>query len=144
VVAVMTEVGVVARQGDDWVIDPRGLATLVRSTRRRLALSQLELAERAGVDQKVISNIETLHVRRAPSPRVLQGLSRALGLSESELLRSLGFLADAPAPAETDVDAVYTAWQQQAATLDGIGDLERQAIMDAISLARRIRQSERD
>jgi transcriptional regulator with XRE-family HTH domain len=148
VVAVMAEVAVVAdgsveRNDDGWEIDPRTLAWLIKSTRQRLGISQIEVAARGNFDQKIVSNIETLRTRRAPSPRVVRGLQVALGIPETQILKALGYLADEPAEAESEVEAVYTAWAQQVATHDGIGDLERRAILDAINLARRIRESER-
>lgn len=56
----------------------------LREIRERRGLTQMELADLAGVSQSIISDIENEYV--SPTIRVLQKLAGALGVSVSELL----------------------------------------------------------
>ena len=61
------------------------LGDRLRAVRRRLGVSQVELAEKAGVEQQSISRVERnerLHMRSD----VLARLVKALGVSADELL----------------------------------------------------------
>jgi transcriptional regulator with XRE-family HTH domain len=66
------------------------LASMLRESREGLALSLLEVAERAGCSAGYVHKLEMNRVR-TPSPRVLAGLAEALGLSYQELMRSAGY-----------------------------------------------------
>jgi transcriptional regulator with XRE-family HTH domain len=57
----------------------------LRQIRRRAALSQQELAERAGTTQETISRLERGH--HAARGRTLRGLAAALGVDPSELMK---------------------------------------------------------
>jgi len=59
------------------------LATNLKENRRRLAMSQPELAELAGLSTHYVSMIEVS--RKFPSPEVLERLATALGIAPHEL-----------------------------------------------------------
>src|SRR5829696_9472589 len=63
--------------------DPAHLAALVRRRRTAAALSQEELAERAGVSVRALSDLER-GVHRAPRLETVRMLAEALGLREDE------------------------------------------------------------
>lgn len=52
---------------------------LLRAARTRAALSQRELAERAGLSERAISDLER-GARRKPYPSTVRNLAEALGL----------------------------------------------------------------
>jgi predicted ATPase/DNA-binding XRE family transcriptional regulator len=58
-------------------------AALLRQHRQMAGLSQAELAERAGVSQRAISDIER-GLRQAPYPATIRHLAETLGLSEGD------------------------------------------------------------
>jgi predicted ATPase/transcriptional regulator with XRE-family HTH domain len=58
-------------------------ASLLRQHRQMAGLSQAELAERAGLSQRAISDLER-GMRRAPYPATIRHLAEALGLSEGK------------------------------------------------------------
>ena len=71
---------------------PGAFGALLQQHRRAARLSQEELAERAGLSRRGISDLER-GVRRAPYPSTVRLLAQALGLSEAEqaaLLRAGG------------------------------------------------------
>lgn len=66
------------------------LATAITSARRAAALSQVELAKRAGIAPSYLSRIEAASWRAGgpwPSDQVLRSLARYLGVSSTELIR---------------------------------------------------------
>ena len=60
----------------------------LRRLRRRAALSQQELAERAGTTQETISRLECGH--HAARGRTLRRLAEALGVEPKELMKGEG------------------------------------------------------
>jgi predicted ATPase/DNA-binding XRE family transcriptional regulator len=63
--------------------DPRVFAVLLREHRTAAGLSQEELAERAGLSRRGISDLER-GVRRAPHPVTVRRLAEALGLDATQ------------------------------------------------------------
>ncbi len=61
------------------------LGNRIRTLRRKGGWTQVELAERLGVDRSYLSEIET--GKKDPSLRVLKTLADGFGLSLSQLLR---------------------------------------------------------
>jgi predicted ATPase/DNA-binding XRE family transcriptional regulator len=68
----------------DQARGPGQFGALLRAHRLAAARSQEELAERAGLSQRAISDLER-GVRRAPYPATIRRLGQALSLSDSEL-----------------------------------------------------------
>lgn len=62
---------------------PAGFADLLRRHRQRAAISQEELAARAGVSAKAVGALERGE-RRRPYPHTVRALAQALGLSDEE------------------------------------------------------------
>src|SRR4051794_138642 len=63
-------------------------ATLLQHYRQAAGLSQEELAERAGLSRRGISDIER-GVRRSPYPATVRSLAEALHLDDADLTRLL-------------------------------------------------------
>jgi transcriptional regulator with XRE-family HTH domain len=63
----------------------RRLGAVVRRLRRREGLTQVRLAQRAGIDQGYLSQLES-GKRANPSAVIVKRLARALGLRVTELL----------------------------------------------------------
>lgn len=69
----------------DWIQQHRwAVGTRIRDARHAAGLSQLELADRAGIDNKTVSRAE--NGVYAVSVDQLARLARALGVTSSELL----------------------------------------------------------
>jgi non-specific serine/threonine protein kinase len=60
-------------------------AAMLRQHRQQAGLSQAELAERAGLSQRAVSDLER-GLRQAPYPATIRHLAESLGLSEAERL----------------------------------------------------------
>lgn len=73
-------------------MDAPSMARAVRELRDEKGLTQVELAQRAGIRQPTISQIETGQ-RAALGPDVLAGLAQGLGVSVDYLLQRAGVLA---------------------------------------------------
>lgn len=70
--------------------DPAAFGTLLRRHRQAAALTQAELADRAGLGERTVSNLER-GINRAPYPSTVRLLADALGISEgprAELVRA--------------------------------------------------------
>lgn len=83
-----------------------GFAEYLKNLRREKGLSLRELAERSGVSNAYISQIER-GKRGVPSPDVLEKLAAGLGVSYAELMRAAGYwpkLADLEALAASRGD----------------------------------------
>jgi transcriptional regulator with XRE-family HTH domain len=63
----------------------RRLGAVVRRLRRREGLTQVRLAQRAGIDQGYLSQLES-GKRANPSAVIVKRLARALGVRVTELL----------------------------------------------------------
>jgi len=75
---------------------------LVRAHRERMGLTQTELAERSGLRQTYISQVEKGEIVQ-PRDHNLDALGRVLGLSRADFYRAAGMfegLPDAPAPTQ--------------------------------------------
>jgi non-specific serine/threonine protein kinase len=89
---------------------PDNFAALLRQHRQLAGLSQAELAERAGLSQRAISDLER-GMRQAPYPATIRHLAESLGLSEGEriaLMQASGRVAaqaKAPAAPSTPSDS---------------------------------------
>jgi transcriptional regulator with XRE-family HTH domain len=66
-------------------VPPRKLKTVLRTLRRERGWSMAELAEKAGVTDAYIANLET-GKKSNPSLAVLKRLAKALGVPVTELL----------------------------------------------------------
>lgn len=82
---------------------PRTLAAAVRKYRERAGLSIRQLAAQAGVHHSYLARLENGDNDR-PTPEVLQGLARALGIDPTKLLRFIGVK---PTPAKLPTPRVY-------------------------------------
>lgn len=80
-----------ARETDDEVAWRRTFAANLRDARDQLRFSQTELAERAGVKQNTVSDLERAAIN--PSFGVIVRLARAVGVSPPALLNPRGDLA---------------------------------------------------
>lgn len=69
------------------------VGTLVRDARRRKRLTQVALAERAGLSQNYISKLESGTID-LPQRGTLEALSGALGLSVGDFYRAAGLMDD--------------------------------------------------
>lgn len=63
-----------------------GTGELVRAARRRAAITQRELAKRAGISADSVNKIETGH--HSPRPTTLRKLATALGVEVGELMEA--------------------------------------------------------
>ena len=91
------------------------LGTFIRHQRERSALSLRKLAERAGISNPYLSQIE--RGLRRPSAEILKSLARALSISAETLYERAGLLDERAVPdLETAVgeDPHLTARQKQA------------------------------
>ena len=78
------EVGAATLPPDERLpVRSRALAGLLRRWRERAALSQEELATRAGLTAKAVSALERGE-RRRPHPHTLRALAAALGLDDAD------------------------------------------------------------
>jgi transcriptional regulator with XRE-family HTH domain len=78
---------------------------LIRSMKRRramLAISQMELAERAGISSGYVGEVEM--GRKFPSPEILERIAGALGIRPYRL-----FMSDEDAASAAGPEAVYEA-----------------------------------
>lgn len=64
--------------------DGTGLGTRIRARRKALGLTLTEVAERAGLSNQYVSNLENGH--RSPSLAALRSIATALGQSVTDLL----------------------------------------------------------
>jgi len=84
------------------------LGELLRNYRKRAGdISQVEMARRTGIPQGTISRIETGAYKEVPPPNVLIALADEMGVSEIQLLRSLGYLQGMAAVVEPDTIALF-------------------------------------
>ncbi len=63
-----------------------GTGARVRKVRRRTAITQVELAQRAGISADSVNKIETGH--HSPRPTTLRKLATALGVEVGELMEA--------------------------------------------------------
>jgi transcriptional regulator with XRE-family HTH domain len=68
----------------DAVFDRKRFGAFLKASRRALSLSQPELADTAGINKQVVSNLETGRV--TPTVDTICQLANALGLAPRELL----------------------------------------------------------
>lgn len=71
-------------------VDRQRLGEVVSAARRRLDLTQTQLADEAGTDQGQVSNIE--RAKQAATLETLEKLAPALGMSLRELLARAGII----------------------------------------------------
>ena len=77
----------------------KDLSLLIKQTRERNQLTQAQVAAQVpSLSQKVMSDIETNMVY-LPSPDLLRGIGKAIGLPYADMLAAAGLL---PLPEETD------------------------------------------
>lgn len=89
----------------------------IRQQRERSAISMRKLAERAGISNPYLSQIE--RGLRRPSADILKAIARGLSISAESLYERAGFLDGAPRPEVEDAirtDAAITERQKQALT----------------------------
>ena len=79
---------------------PRDIGSFIRELRRGAQISLRELADRAGVSNPYLSQIE--RGLRTPSAEILQQIARALRISAEALYVRAGILDQRPAGAVTD------------------------------------------
>ena len=90
-----------------------GLDVTVRRYRRRLGLTQEELADRAGVGLRTVRDIELGRTCR-PRPSTVRRLAAAFGLTEAEQLRfhELGSPEDAAIPTQNSGQTSGQSWTE--------------------------------
>ncbi len=111
IVSSLRYIAVVSKSKQQEVEDATGLTeeydnevgSFIREQRERANLSLRRLAERAGVSNPYLSQIE--RGIRNPSAEILKRLSRALEISAETLYTRAGLIEDGPA-APTVVDAI--------------------------------------
>ncbi|WKZ81614.1 MAG: helix-turn-helix transcriptional regulator [Acidimicrobiia bacterium] len=89
----------------------------IRQQRERSAISMRKLAERAGISNPYLSQIE--RGLRRPSADILKAIARGLSISAESLYERAGFLDGTPRPEVEDAirtDAALTERQKQALT----------------------------
>jgi transcriptional regulator with XRE-family HTH domain len=72
------------------------LGQLIKHHRERLGLTQARLAERAGIPQSRVSELETGKIDD-PSLSLVQSVARGLGMRASTLVRGLESRTEGPA-----------------------------------------------
>src|SRR2546427_8833589 len=77
------------------------VGTYIRDQRRKAHLSLRNLAERAGVSNPYLSQIE--RGMRQPSAKILKGIATALQVSAETLFTQAGILDGSPEDADGDV-----------------------------------------
>ncbi len=92
-----------SKQPVDTAVDPKNIGSFIRHHRERADLSLRRLAERAGISNPYLSQIE--RGIRKPSAEILKRLSRALEISAESLYTRAGLIEDGPAR-PTVVEAV--------------------------------------
>jgi transcriptional regulator with XRE-family HTH domain len=91
----------------------------MKRRRAKLAISQMELAERAGISPGYVGEVEM--GRKFPSPEILERIASALGIRPYRL-----FMSDADAAAAAGPEAVYEAADRIKQRLgEGIDDMVR-------------------
>lgn len=75
--------------------DDNGIGHRLAEARRDLGMSLQDVAEQAGCSTAYVHKLEQDRVR-TPSPRVLAGLARALGLDYGVLMGAAGYQAPLP------------------------------------------------
>lgn len=95
--------------------DPKSIGSFIRHHRERADLSMRRLAERAGISNPYLSQIE--RGIRKPSAEILKRLSRALEISAESLYTRAGLIDDtmtSPTVVEAvDADRMLTPRQKQ-------------------------------
>lgn len=92
-----------SKQPVEDAVDPKNIGSFIRHHRERADLSLRRLAERAGISNPYLSQIE--RGIRKPSAEILKRLSRALEISAESLYTRAGLIEDGPAR-PTVVEAV--------------------------------------
>ncbi len=96
-------------------VDPKSIGSFIRHHRERADLSMRRLAERAGISNPYLSQIE--RGIRKPSAEILKRLSRALEISAESLYTRAGLIDDtmtSPTVVEAvDADRMLTPRQKQ-------------------------------
>lgn len=114
------------------------LGDLVKARRENLHLTQRALAERVGVSQTYIYNIEK-GKNDIPSPDVMGRLARALEIAEEVLLQSVGYLKDQASRVRRHMFAQPLGpddfWRQLVEIFDGDEDAARRFLYDALGAA---------
>lgn len=116
---------------------PEGLGPRIRKLRYRRGLSQVQLAERAGVGQKTLKRLETGRTG-TPHPDTLKAIAGALGLEPEalfaeEVVEAAAEAAPAPPPAVHQLPRPprnFTARERELAELDA--QLARGGALSAI------------
>lgn len=67
---------------------------LIRDARARTGEPGSEIAHRAGISLTILSDLELNKKRQTPSPKVIAGLSKALGIPQSAMLEAIGYELD--------------------------------------------------
>ena len=111
----------------------RSVGELVKYYRHLRGLGQDELAQRAGLAQGTLSNIENDKMAHdVPKRAQIDRLAEVLGISPTEFVRAAGY------PLEDDADAAITARFEEmrhlARTMPGISELERRRLLAGIDL----------
>jgi transcriptional regulator with XRE-family HTH domain len=98
------------------------LAPLLRRYREAAGLSQEELAERAGLSGRAISDLER-GLRRSPYPSTVRRLAVALDLRDNDraMLLAAAQATSRPAPQKTVLQAGHGAYLGARATLQLVG-----------------------
>jgi transcriptional regulator with XRE-family HTH domain len=78
-----------------------GVGAYIREQRRKAHMSLRSLAERAGVSNPYLSQIE--RGLRQPSAKILKGIATALSVSAETIFTQAGILDGEPADSEADV-----------------------------------------
>ena len=108
--------------GTERVATGTGFHVLLRSYRLRAGLSQVRLAELAGLDRSFLNRLES--GQRCPSRMVVLRLARALGLDERDRAALLFAAGYAPVRALLDLRSLAEELQRLAMTmlayLDGV------------------------
>lgn len=103
------------------------LRDAVRSLRKAHGWTQIELAQRSGIAQGMITNIET-GKQANPTHSTLQRLARAFEISVDELLKNAG-LSNSEANLATEHS--FAQWSEEIIAIgEGLTSADRQAVLE--------------
>ena len=122
--------------------DLRRLGAFIRHQRLLIGMTQDEFSDLVGIDQKVVSKWETGQVRRVPTGPVLRKVASVLGVTEEELLRTVGYLAEQPEPAteQPELLQVFTLAMRTIDADTSYTDDEKDVLRSHVELTRRLAQ----
>lgn len=119
----------------------RGVGALVRRRRQELGLSQLDLVQLTGIDQRTISRIE--NNRREgylPEPHLVTALAEALHLPVAAFVEAAGYPVTEREPEPSEAE-IYTMAMRDIDRLE-LPERVKRIMREAVEYARELREQE--